>query len=136
VLLSFKHSVALTDVTILSQEPLVPIKLKGEDKTQHLRVISIQDVSGATLLFLANNFREAELLVCGLKLLLERECARLGVRGGLPMTALGGRNKDGAMSPAAARGFREVSSNENPRTLKQTPEFKSSATCDDGRGKS
>jgi hypothetical protein len=78
---------------------------------QHLRVISIQDVSGTSLLFLANNFREAELLVCGLKLLLERETARLGVRGGLPITAFGGRNKEGAMSPAAARGFREAPSN-------------------------
>jgi hypothetical protein len=119
VQLSDKHSVALTDVTVLSQEPLVPIKFKGEDKTQHLRVISIQDVSGASLLFLANNFREAELLVCGLKLLLERETARLGVRGGLPMTALGGRNRDGAMSPAAARGFREVPPNAHPHARKQ-----------------
>lgn len=108
VQLSDKHSVALTDVTMLSQEPLVPIKFKGEDKTQHLRVISIQGVSGASLLFLANNFREAELLVCGLKLLLERESARLGVRGGLPITALGGRIREGGMSPTAARGFREV----------------------------
>lgn len=107
VQLSDKHSVALTDVTLLSQESLVPIKFKGEDKTQHLRVISIQDVTGASLLFLANNFREAELLVCGLKLLLERESARLGVRGGLPIAALGGRSKEGGMSPTAARGFRE-----------------------------
>lgn len=92
---------------MLSQEPSVPVQLRGDDKTQHLRVISIQDVSGTSLLFLANNFREAELLICGLKLLLERETARLGVRGGLPITALGGKNKDGAMSPAAARGFRD-----------------------------
>ena len=57
-------------------------------------------------MFLANNFREADLLVCGLKLLLERETARLGVRGGLPITALGGqRAAEGAMSPSAARGF-------------------------------
>lgn len=128
VQLSFKHSVALTDVTILSQEPLVPIKFTGKDKTQHLRVISIQDVSGASLLFLANNFREAELLVCGLKLLLERETLRLGVRGGLPITALGGRNKEGAMSPVAARGFREVPSNAHPRTQKQALVTKSPAT--------
>ena len=73
-------------------------------------MISIQDVSGTNLLFLANNFREAELLVCGLKLLLERETARLGVRGGLPISALGGKKSEGAMSPAAARGFREISS--------------------------
>lgn len=75
---------------------------------EHLRIISIQDVSGTLLLFLANNFREAELLVCGLKLLLERESARLGVRGGLPLTAFGGRYIEGAMSPSAARGFRDI----------------------------
>ena len=42
------------------------------------------------------------------KLLLERESARLGVRGGLPITALGGRIREGGISPTAARSFREV----------------------------
>jgi len=110
VQLSNRHSVALTDVTVLSQEPIVPIRFKGEDKMEHLRVISIQDVAGTSLLFLANNFREAELLVCGLKLLLERETVRLGVRGGLPMSTFGARNLEGAMSPSAARGFRDMPS--------------------------
>jgi hypothetical protein len=107
VQLSDKHSMALTDITILSQDPLEPVKLNG-DKTQHLRIVSIQDVSGTGLHLLANNFREAELLFCGLKLLLERETDRLGVRGGLPITALGGRRNDESMSPTAARGFREA----------------------------
>jgi hypothetical protein len=107
VQLSDKHSMALTDITILSQDPLEPVKLSG-DTTQHLRIISIQDVSGTGLHLLANNFREAELLFCGLKLLLERETDRLGVRGGLPITALGGRKNDESMSPTAARGFREA----------------------------
>lgn len=96
----------------------VPINLSSDDKTEHLRIISIQDVSGTSLLFLANNFREAELLVCGLKLLLERETARLGVRGGLPITALGGKAADGAMSPAAARGFRSLHSRTSRRAIR------------------
>jgi hypothetical protein len=96
-------------VTVLSQEPIVPVRFKGEDKMEHLRIISIQDVSGTSLLFLANNFREAELLVCGLKLLLEKETVRLGVRGGLPTSAFGERNHEGAVSPSAARGFRDIS---------------------------
>jgi len=108
VQLSNKHSVALTDVTMLSQDPHVKLHFQPNDQTEHLRIISIQDVSGTSLLFLANNFREAELLYCGLKLLLERETSRLGVRGGLPITALGGRATEGAMSPAAARGFKET----------------------------
>jgi hypothetical protein len=99
-------------VTLLSQHTDVPIQFSSEDKTEHLRVISIQDISGTSLLFLANNFREAELLFCGLKLLLERETARLGVRGGLPITALGGKVAEGAMSPAAARGFKEPHSSD------------------------
>jgi hypothetical protein len=101
VQLSNKHSLALTNVTLLSQHTDVPIQFSSEDKTEHLRVISIQDISGTSLLFLANNFREAELLFCGLKLLLERETARFGVRGGLAITALGGKVAEGAMSPAA-----------------------------------
>lgn len=72
VQLSNKHSLALTDVTLLSQQSDVPINFSSEDKTEHLRIISIQDVSGTTLLFLANNFREAELFVFGLRLLLKR----------------------------------------------------------------
>lgn len=109
VQLSETHSVALTDITSLSQQPTVHVCLRGDDKMQH-HVISIQDLGGANLLFLANNYREAELLICGLKLLLERETTRLGVRGGLPLTALGGRSREGVMSPAAARGFREIPS--------------------------
>lgn len=105
--LSDKHSMALTDVTVLTQDPPAKIKLPGDDSSQHLRVISVCDVSGASLIFLANNLREAELLICGLKLLLERETVRLGVRGGVPVSALGGRTMDDSMSPSAARGIRE-----------------------------
>lgn len=115
VQLSTRHSVALTDVTVLSQDPGVAVRFKGEDKMEHLRVISIQDVAGTSLLFLANNFREAELLVCGLKLLLERETVRLGVRGGLPFSAFGGRSLEGAMSPSAARGYRAIPSSSSSR---------------------
>jgi lipid-binding SYLF domain-containing protein len=120
VQLSNKHSVALTDVTLLSQEPHTPVRFNPDDQTEHLRVISIQDVSGTSLLFLANNFREAELLVCGLKLLLEQETARLSVRGGLPISALGGNAGLGSMSPTAARGFKESSNLafNNPRKKK------------------
>eukprot|EP00977_Amphora_coffeiformis_P016746 scaffold5296_cov163-Amphora_coffeaeformis.AAC.1 len=111
VQLSSKHSVSLTDVTLLSQEPPVPIRFKGEDKMAHLRVISIQDAAGTSLLFLANNFREAELLVCGLKLLIERETTRLGVRGGMPKSWFGVKKGDPGVSPSAARGFELPSKN-------------------------
>lgn len=88
VRLSSKHSLALTGVVCLSQEPKVSIRFSVDDTTEHLRVINIEDESGANLLFLANNLREAELLTCGLKLLLERETSRLGLRGGIPLSKL------------------------------------------------
>ena len=91
VQLSSKYNVALTDVTCLTQEPKVNIRFSPDDATEHLRMISVIDMHGATLLFLANNFREAELLVCGLKLLLERETSRLGIRGGVPISQLEGK---------------------------------------------
>lgn len=40
------------------------------------------------LQFIVNSLREAELLFCGLKLLLERETIRIGQRGGIPITEL------------------------------------------------
>lgn len=95
--LSEKYSMALTDVVCLTQEPKVNIRFSPDDATEHLRVISVLDVHGANLLFLANSFREAELLVCGLKLLLERETSRLGIRGGVPVAQLAGGGR-GALS--------------------------------------
>lgn len=131
VQLSVKHSIALTDVTVLSQEPHIPVRFSQEDKTEHLRVISIQDAAGTSLLFLANNFREAELLVCGLKLLLERETARLGVRGGLPITALGGTDVESGMSPAAARGFKDALSVTSNAARQRLPSGYSSSEMED-----
>lgn len=34
------------------------------------------------------------------------------MRGGLPITALGGKAAEGAMSPVAARGFKEIPSSD------------------------
>ena len=84
VRLSIKHSIPLTSIIRLSQDPNVSVHFNPDDATEHLRVINIDDGNGTTLLFLANNVQEAELLICGLKLLLERETSRLGVRGGVP----------------------------------------------------
>ena len=86
----------------------VTVRLSPDDATEHLRIVSIQDVTGRSLLFLASTNREAELLVCGLKLLLECESARLGVRGGMQLNKLGGEIGKGALSPSAARGSFKV----------------------------
>ena len=88
--LSSSHCVALTDVVSLLREPNVSIRYSPDDATEHLRVINIEDRNGSNLLFLANNVQEADLLTCGLKLLLERETSRLGIRGGISTD--GGKN--------------------------------------------
>jgi len=123
VQLSRKHSVGLSDVTLLTQEPKVNIRFKGEDKMEHLRIISIQDVGGTQLLFLANNFREAELLVCGLKLLLERETSRLAMRGGIPRHSFGrGGLLQTAATAARQRRFDHHSDTESVSVASNLPD--------------
>jgi hypothetical protein len=80
------------------------VRLSPDDATEHLRIVSIEDVTGKSLLFIAGSKHEAELLVCGLKLLLECESARLGVRGGVALDKLGGKLNKGSVSPSSARG--------------------------------
>ena len=53
-----------------------------------MRVIEIIDKSGTNLRFITNTIREAELLTCGLKLLVERETRRVHVRGGIAFDKL------------------------------------------------
>jgi len=89
VQLSRKHSIVLTDIVVLSRHSDFPINLNRSSHTEDMRMISIKDINGSTLFFLANNVDEAELLVCGLKLLIERETTRLNIRGGIPMSQLG-----------------------------------------------
>jgi hypothetical protein len=102
VLCSASNSFFTTIVTNLCSQ--VTVRLSPDDATEHLRIISIEDATGKSLLFIAGSNHEAELLVCGLKLLLECESARLGVRGGVTLNKLGGKLNKGAVSPTSARG--------------------------------
>ena len=95
--------------------PQVTVRLSPDDATEHLRVISIKDVTGKSMIFLANSKREAELLFCGLKLLLECETARLSVRGGVPLNEIGGKLGKNALSPLIARGSVKASSRSTRR---------------------
>ena len=60
------------------------------DDKRETRGIEIIDKHGHVLQFITNTVREAELLSCGLKLLLERETIRIGERGGVSLDKLGG----------------------------------------------
>lgn len=59
-----------------------------------MRVIIVEDKNGSLLQFITNTVREAELIFCGLKLLLERETHRVGLRGGVPLGSLSELEKD------------------------------------------
>jgi hypothetical protein len=77
--LSKKLSIDLVDVVTLSQN--VPANIKLRDSSERRRIICVesQDVQ---LVFLGRSIEETRVLYCGLKVLLEKETARMGVRGG------------------------------------------------------
>ena len=85
VRLSIRHSIALTSIVSLSREPNVHIESNADDASEHLKLVNMHDGNGNNLLFVANTIQEADALICGLKLLVERETLRLGVRGGIPL---------------------------------------------------
>ena len=90
-------AVAITDVTEFSQG--TNGTFSNEDTTEQLRAFSIKDVNGISFSFLVNSAKEAELLWCGLNILLHKETKRIGVRGG---SAIEGARPE--MTPATARG--------------------------------
>ena len=79
----------MTDVVLVTQ----PHNSEDGDGLSLL----IQDVSGTLLQLVASTKQEAEWLMRGIILLLERETSRLGVRGGKA-------SEKGGVSPAIARG--------------------------------
>mmetsp|Transcript_3868 Transcript_3868/g.7415 ORF Transcript_3868/g.7415 Transcript_3868/m.7415 type:complete len:1027 (-) Transcript_3868:6219-9299(-) len=84
--LSKKHSIALTDV--LSLKRYSTNAGNPNDDKRELRVIEILDKYDRSLKFITNTVREAELLFCGLKVVLERETTRIGRRGGISLEKL------------------------------------------------
>lgn len=54
----------------------------SSDRADRSRFIKIDSVDGKTLFFITNNVAESVVIFCGLKLLIEKETARVGIRGG------------------------------------------------------
>ncbi|KAG7348773.1 Las17-binding protein actin regulator [Nitzschia inconspicua] len=77
--LSKKLSLDVVDVVSLSQTAPANIQLRDSNERRRLVCIESQDVQ---LIFLGGSIEETRVLYCGLKVLLEKETARLGVRGG------------------------------------------------------
>eukprot|EP00531_Pseudo-nitzschia_arenysensis_P017110 CAMPEP_0116139004 /NCGR_PEP_ID=MMETSP0329-20121206/13074_1 /TAXON_ID=697910 /ORGANISM="Pseudo-nitzschia arenysensis, Strain B593" /LENGTH=1448 /DNA_ID=CAMNT_0003634005 /DNA_START=438 /DNA_END=4784 /DNA_ORIENTATION=- len=80
--LSKKLSVNLVDVMTLAQ--LTPPNVRLADPSERDRIICIECSNDTQLVFLGNSVEETKLLYCGLKILLEKETSRLGVRGSRP----------------------------------------------------
>ncbi|KAG7375033.1 Las17-binding protein actin regulator [Nitzschia inconspicua] len=96
--LSKKLSLDVVDVVSLSQTVPANIQLRDSNERRRLICIESQDVQ---LVFLGRSIEETRVLYCGLKVLLEKETARLGVRGGQ------GRGKRGI--PSALRNNKNKS---------------------------
>jgi hypothetical protein len=77
--LSKKLSIDLVDVESLSQNVPANFKLRDANERRRLICLEAQDLQ---LVFLGRSIEETRLLYCGLKILLEKETSRLGVRGG------------------------------------------------------
>lgn len=78
--LSTKNSVGLTDVISLTQE--IPSDLVLEKPEESRRVITL-DTAYNNFLFLTKSDQEACVLMSGIRILLELEAKRCGVRGGI-----------------------------------------------------
>ena len=77
--LSRKLSTNLVDVMVLTQIP--PPNLRFADPSERDRLICIESSDDTQLVFLGNTIEETRLLYCGLKILLEKETLRMGIRG-------------------------------------------------------
>jgi len=82
VKLSKKLSMDLVDVLCLTQ--MTPQNVRLADSGERDRVICLESSNDTQLVFLGNTIEETRLLYCGLKLLLEQETTRMGIRGGRP----------------------------------------------------
>jgi len=78
--LSKKLSIDLVDVMYLRQK--MPPNIRLLDTTERDRVICLESSDNTRLVFVGKSVEETRLLYCGLKILLEKETARLGIRGG------------------------------------------------------
>jgi len=94
--LSKKLSLDLTDVTSLSQNIPEHIQLRNPASRKLLICVESLDTQ---MIFMAKSVQETRLLYCGLKVLLEKETARLGIRGGQEIN-----NQKGRVITSALKG--------------------------------
>jgi lipid-binding SYLF domain-containing protein len=96
--LSKKLSMDLVDVLCLTQ--MTPPNVRLEDSSERDRVICLESSNDTQLVFLGNTVEETKRLYCGLKLLLEKETTRMGIRGGRADKNKSGRKHKGGIASA------------------------------------
>jgi hypothetical protein len=113
--LSKKLSMDLVDVLCLTQ--MTPPNVRLADSSERDRVICLESSNDTQLVFLGNSFEETKLLYCGLKLLLEKETARMGIRGGR-LSKSSKKHRGGMASSLKSKSGKSSSSQSSSRHRK------------------
>ena len=134
--LSKKLSMDLVDVLCLTQKAPPNVKLDTSNSSfssdERDRIVCVESLD-TQLVFLGRTVEETRLLYCGLKIMLEKETARIGIRGGQETTTVGSskssskkgrggggaitsalRGKNGKTSPAISNQSRKKKNNKSP----------------------
>ena len=114
--LSKKLSMDLVDVLCLTQ--MTPPNVRLEDSSERDRVICLESSNDTQLVFLGNTAEETKRLYCGLKLLLEKETTRMGIRGGRAGKNKSGRKQKGIASALKSKNGKSSSSSSSASSSK------------------
>jgi len=106
--LSKKLSMDLVDVLCLTQ--MTPPNVRLEDSSERDCVICLESSNDTQLVFWGNTVEETKRLYCGLKLLLEKETTRMGIRGGRAGKIKSGRKHKGIASALKSKNGKSSSS--------------------------
>ena len=126
--LSQKLSMNLVDVVCLTQIP--PPNLRLADRSERDRMICIESSNDTQLVFFGNTVEETKLLYCGLKILLEKETSRVGIRGSRP-TKSGKKNRNGITSALRSKSGKASSSSSRKTSSSSTSLGYASSDIDD-----
>jgi hypothetical protein len=108
--LSKKLSLDLVEIVTITQE--LPPNVKLQHQSERDRVICVESAD-TQIMFICRTLEETRLVFCGLKVLVEKETARLGIRGGQGKTYRNGRSITSAMKGKSKSAAHLQSSRQN-----------------------
>lgn len=106
--LSKKLSLDLVDIVTITQE--LPPNVKLQHSSERRRVICVESTD-TQIMFLCRTIEETRILFSGLKVLVEKETSRLGIRGGQGKTYKNGRSIASAMKGKNSKSLSHLQSN-------------------------